>query len=112
MKNAVLFIIMLMCMISVSAFAVDYSHDKSPPGIEVYDGIQSDVLIINDIKIQAIGSFDMESVEVVYIGDIVSSAISNKDNYLRSELTFDLINENKGICYFDRFWHNGYSMLC
>ena len=52
MKNTILFIIMFMCMISLSAFAVDYSHDKSPPGIEVYDGIQSDVIAMNDIKIQ------------------------------------------------------------
>lgn len=122
MKRSILFVIMSMCMISVSAFAVDYSHDKSPPGIEVYDGIQADVIDIEMIQekaelhpalvIQAIYLIDVQVPEVVYIGDF-----PNEINLvLSSELTnTKLLNiarhQTEGLIMQTQGKYNQYSML-
>ena len=96
MKRSILFLIMFMCMISVSAFAVDYSHDKSPPGVEVYQATTvasidfDNVWLVEIPAITQIGEIpfnlfsEVAIVEVIYIGD--SYIIVNMNTYVKTEL--------------------------
>ena len=125
MKRSILFLIMFMCMISVSAFAVDYSHDKSPPGVEVYQATTVASIDFDNIwlvEIPAITqsgeiSFNLLNevaiVEVVYIGDSYNNfrVVLQRDS-TNIKLPYRAIRcQNEGLLMRTQYKHFSYSIL-